>query len=185
MLHLSDLPRLITRIEALDKGLLDDKLSESKQAVLTQAVGELLAVEFGDDVPRALRPRLDELHGFLRDRWKRGLAIEAKLPRMRDAIHPFLVQVLTQLRELEMTWDDDGLDDLRGLPHRLLKYMRRRQRADLADVCPDVWDRDYADVSPGAINTVVSKANHFLEKQGDTRRLSRPRGEPVLLWKQI
>src|SRR5262249_35989781 len=53
-------PRKRARIEALDKGVLDDTLSESKQAALTQAVVELLAVEFGDDVPRALRLRLDE-----------------------------------------------------------------------------------------------------------------------------
>jgi hypothetical protein len=119
MLTRSGFPPLLSAIERLDKGLYDRDLSEDKQAALTQAVVRRLAVEFGDDVPVGLRPQLNGLYNFLRPRWKRGLFIEAELPRVRDdEIHPFLVEVMASLRqeterveEGERPGEADALED--------------------------------------------------------------------------
>jgi hypothetical protein len=78
----------------------------------------------------------------------------------------------------------EGHDDweaLKPLVRRLLQYMNERPRADLADICPKVWGKDAADVSPSALHSAIHKANVFLSKR-ERRTLEKVRGEPSLRW---
>jgi hypothetical protein len=78
--------------------------------------------------------------------------------------------------------EGDDWDMLEPLVRRLLHFMRGRERADLAALCPVVWGRDYADVSGAALSTAVSKANAFLRRRESRRVLEKPRGEACLRW---
>jgi hypothetical protein len=81
-------------------------------------------------------------------------------------------------------WEgDDDWDALDTQVRRLLRYMNGRDKADLCDLCPKVWEKDYSYVSEAALNTTVSKANHFLRKRESSRLLSKVRGEARLRWK--
>jgi hypothetical protein len=78
-------------------------------------------------------------------------------------------------------WEGDDWDALAPQVRRLLRYMHGKERADLADLCPIVWERDCADVSGSALHSAVHKANRFLG-QREQRVLEKVRGEPVLRW---
>jgi hypothetical protein len=83
---------------------------------------------------------------------------------------------------LTAPWEGDDWDALEPLVRRLLTYMHGREKADLRDLCPVVWGKDYADVSDPARETATSKANRFLSKRGSRRTLHKASGEPILCW---
>jgi hypothetical protein len=79
-------------------------------------------------------------------------------------------------------WSGDDWAALDPQTRRLLLYMHPRENADLCDLCPEVWGKDYADVSDAAIQTTTSKANNFLGMRESERRLKKVRKEPYLRW---
>jgi hypothetical protein len=83
---------------------------------------------------------------------------------------------------LAAPWEGDDWDAQEPLVRRLLLYMRGREKADLRELCPEVWGKDYADVSAPARETATSKANRFLAKRQARRTLHKVSGEPVLCW---
>jgi hypothetical protein len=78
--------------------------------------------------------------------------------------------------------EGDDWDELEPLVKRLIKYMVGRERADLNDLCPEVWFKDFAQVSEPSRETATSKANKFLKKRAHHRSLDKVRGEPILRW---
>jgi hypothetical protein len=78
--------------------------------------------------------------------------------------------------------EGDDWDALEPMVRRLLLYMNRREKADLRALCPEVWGKDYADVSDSARETATSKANKFLNKRQAPRSLEKVPGEPYLRW---
>lgn len=89
---------------------------------------------------------------------------------------------LEQITAMVDSLTDDDWEDTTPLIRKLLLYMKSRERADLSDLCPAVWGEDCANVSDRARDTLVSKANRFLSKRPAKWRLSKLRGQPVLLW---
>ena len=71
---------------------------------------------------------------------------------------------------------------LEPLIRRLLRHMHGRKQADLADLCHLVWEKDSECVTTNAVNTAVSKANHFLKKRQSTQWLEKVRGETIIRW---
>jgi hypothetical protein len=71
-------------------------------------------------------------------------------------------------------------DSLQPLIRHLLRYMHGREVAEVAALTDEVWERD--EVSDASLNTAISKANHFLQKQEYGRRLEKVRGEPTVRW---
>jgi hypothetical protein len=80
-------------------------------------------------------------------------------------------------------WEGDDWEALDPQVRRLLNFMHGRDEADLQDVCPVVWGKDYPDVNEAARDTTKSKANNFLRKRESARILSKVRGESRLRWK--
>jgi hypothetical protein len=89
---------------------------------------------------------------------------------------------LQQITAMVDSLTDDDWEDTTPLIRKLLLYMKSRERADLPDLCPAVWGEDCANVSDRARDTLVSKANRFLSKRPAKWRLSKLRGQPILLW---
>jgi hypothetical protein len=80
-------------------------------------------------------------------------------------------------------WEGDDWDSLQRLPRQLLRYMQGRQEAPLDDaLCREVWGKDAADVSEPAVYGAVHKANDFLLKRQETRRLEKARDRNALRW---
>jgi hypothetical protein len=79
-------------------------------------------------------------------------------------------------------WEEENLEALERLPRRLLRYMREREQADLNELCPDVWEKDWADLGESALTTAMSKANAYLGRHGHNRTLEKVRKEPILRW---
>jgi hypothetical protein len=82
----------------------------------------------------------------------------------------------------DLPWEGDDWDDLMPQTRRLLRHMHDREYDRIANFAEVVWERPYEKVSDRAINTAVSRANHFLSKRGHKRLLSKVRGEPVVRW---
>jgi len=83
----------------------------------------------------------------------------------------------------QVVWQGDDWDELDPLVRKLLLYMsEKRDVADLRDLCPRVWGKDYADVSSPARETVTSKANKFLKKRQSKRMIEKVKDEPFLRW---
>jgi hypothetical protein len=78
--------------------------------------------------------------------------------------------------------EDDDWNALEPLVRRLLTYMRGRERADLADLCNEVWGKHYAHMTDNSIHTAICKANSFLLKKQCPRQLHKSRGEPQVRW---
>jgi hypothetical protein len=85
--------------------------------------------------------------------------------------------------KLPTDWSGDDWEAQEPQTRRLLHYMNGRERADLRDLCPEVWGKDLADVSDAALRTTISKANNFLGMVEAERRLKKIRNEPYLRWK--
>jgi hypothetical protein len=79
-------------------------------------------------------------------------------------------------------WEGDDWDALEPMVRRLLMNMVGKDKADLRELCPVVWGKDYADVSESARETATSKANRFLLKRGGPHTLHKVSGEPFLCW---
>jgi hypothetical protein len=79
-------------------------------------------------------------------------------------------------------WEGDDWEALEPQVRQLLTFMHGREDADLGDLCPVVWGKDYADVTEAARETTTSKANNFLNKRESLRMLRKVRGEPRLRW---
>jgi hypothetical protein len=88
-----------------------------------------------------------------------------------------------QQTSLPCPWEgDDDWDDLEPQVRRLLRYMQGQEKADLRELCPVVWEKDFADVSKSARETATCKANTFLRKHEASRFLVKIRKEPYLKW---
>jgi hypothetical protein len=80
-------------------------------------------------------------------------------------------------------WEGDDWDALEPLVRRLLTYMNGREQAELKDLFPVVWGREYADGEGRSdLSTALSKANGFLDKRQSRRTLHKRRGEAVVFW---
>jgi hypothetical protein len=82
-------------------------------------------------------------------------------------------------------WEGDDWDRLGPKERQLLLYMQDRAEADLHDLCPFVWGKEYltdGGVSEAARETVTSRANEFLRRRDHGRLLRKVRGEPVIRW---
>jgi hypothetical protein len=77
---------------------------------------------------------------------------------------------------------DEGWDDLDAGVRGLLQHMNGREQADLCELCREVWRKEYADVTQGALKTRISKANHFLRKCESKRSLRMVTREMILRW---
>jgi hypothetical protein len=80
-------------------------------------------------------------------------------------------------------FDQEAWETLRGLPKKLLLYMRDKDRARITDVCASVWGKPYrgADgVTDDAFDRQQGLANKFLQQVSHDRLLSRS-GE-YLVW---
>jgi hypothetical protein len=80
-------------------------------------------------------------------------------------------------------WEGDDWEALDPQVRQLLIFMHGREEADLHDLCPAVWGKDYAEVSEAARETTTSKANHFFRKRESNRLLRKVRGETRIRWK--
>jgi hypothetical protein len=97
------------------------------------------------------------------------------------------VQAAEQSEKTALTfpWHGDDWDALEPRVRQLLSYMYGRERADLRDLCPAVWGKEYLTVdgvTESARQTATSKANSFLSKRQWPRLLSKVRKEPYLYW---
>jgi hypothetical protein len=82
-------------------------------------------------------------------------------------------------------WEGDDWDALEPQVRQLLRYMRGRDRADLRELCPTVWGKEYLGdngVTEAARETTTSKANRFLNKREWPRLLAKVLKEPYLVW---
>jgi hypothetical protein len=80
-------------------------------------------------------------------------------------------------------WHGDDWDALEPLVRRLLTYMAELEQAELHELFPAVWGRDYADgTGRSDLSTAQSKANAFLRRRQWHRVLEKPRGQAILRW---
>jgi hypothetical protein len=77
-------------------------------------------------------------------------------------------------------WDRTAWEELQPLPRRLLKHMLGRESDAISNVAEAVWGTGR--VRDRTINTAVCRANDFLQKQGYSRVLTKPRYEGVVRW---
>jgi len=87
--------------------------------------------------------------------------------------------------ELAVSWEGDDWDALEPQVRQLLSYMSALEEADLRELCPAVWGKEYLGengVTEAARETLTSKANKFLRKRESPRLLRKVRNEPYLHW---
>jgi hypothetical protein len=111
---------------------------------------------------------------------------QQQLRELRRCLNRALTERLRQLEQDEagapsVPWQGEDWNHLERLPKRLLLYMRGRDRANLDDVFPAVWEREY-EAGKSDVSTVLSKANNFLSKQQWPHTLHKKRGERVIYW---
>jgi hypothetical protein len=125
-----------------------------------------------DDVP----PEIPEHHVRLAGSIE---YLEQALGRLEP--NPSLTSFIAEGATAADPWDGEDWDALAPLVRRLLRYMHGRERADLADLCPIVWERDYSAVSEPALYSAMNKANAFLA-QRERRTLEKVRRESIVRW---
>jgi len=93
---------------------------------------------------------------------------------------PLAMPMPTEKPEDDLPWGGPEWDNLSPQTRHLLRHMNGRESDDLVNFIDVIWEKD--NVSPGAINTAISRANHFLSKQNYPRTLEKVRGERTIRW---
>jgi hypothetical protein len=107
---------------------------------------------------------------------------KSKLLQLRRDLKRQAQARLTQLDESHgVPWSGRDWDDLRGIPKKLLEYMHNRRCANLEDVFPVVWEREF-NAGRADITGAIHKANKFLEKRSWHERLKKVRSESKIHW---
>jgi hypothetical protein len=166
----------IEKLDAADaKNLraINDRWRELQDALSPDDPGRTGRAIVASDISGEAKERLVELLIFLTRRGPNGF-FSAGLRLQGVAL------LRTCLRAMQPAWDGEDWELLQPAPKRLLLYMRGRERADVADVCENVWLT--ADVSEGSIHGCINKANRFLEKRHEKRTLHKMRGQPCVTW---
>lgn len=102
-------------------------------------------------------------------------SIAAKLGHLLGTVrHP--TGQITLPWETEPEWEA-----VSPMVRRLVKFMCMRQQADLADLCPAVWEKNPADLGASALPNAITKANKFLAKQ-QWPMLEKVRGAETVRW---
>jgi len=78
-------------------------------------------------------------------------------------------------------WEGEDWDALPRLIKQLLRFMHGRERADLEEVFPVVWEREY-EAGKGDVQAALNKANNFLLKRQSRETLHKRRGEGEIYW---
>jgi hypothetical protein len=137
-----------------------------KTSRLSAELARLDGEEFGGRLAESLRQQFaDEMKEILAPFQTKPAAAPASPPVTPVAPATPAAKQLAGPDDQAVPWEGDDWDALEPLVRRLLTYMQGRKRADLRDLCPAVWARDYADLSESARETATSKANRFLLKR--------------------
>jgi hypothetical protein len=78
-------------------------------------------------------------------------------------------------------WEGPDWNALPPVVSKLLLYMHRRERADLEEVFPAVWEKEY-EAGKGDVQAALHKANNFLVKRQWSRTLHKRRRESEIYW---
>jgi hypothetical protein len=141
-----------------------------------------------------LSPRfqLEEVWGAVREQLRRAAAMwetpegrhEGEAPQAQATASdpPRYCDTVLTFPFAKVSVTRKKLDGLQLRARMLLEYMRDRERAPLARVCPEVWEEEEENVKSNAISVAIHKANTFLGQLGAAGVLAKIRGESVIEW---
>jgi hypothetical protein len=128
-------------------------------------------------------------HDDLDDGSERSPLAQSQRQELRDLRQRATLAAQDRLSRLArgqtVPWEGPDWDELEPRVRQLLCHMQDVERADLRELCPKVWGKEYLTddgVTESARETATSKANRFLRKRGWPRRLAKLRDEPYLRW---
>ena len=78
-------------------------------------------------------------------------------------------------------WEGKDWNALPPKVRGMLRFMHGRDRAELEEVFPVVWEREY-EAGKGDVSAALNKANNFLAKRQSRRTLHKRRGEGEIYW---